>query len=94
MTLTEQMTQAELRKQFVDKVNSDEGDLAPGFQTEDRHSAWRVLTVAIKLPSGGIETITNTMDIESKILYYLQNYDDEFRMVRNTEIKIIGFMLV
>lgn len=54
----------------------------------------RVITVSVELPSGAVEIITNTQHIEDKILYYMENYDGNFRLVHNPNVKIIGFMIV
>lgn len=54
----------------------------------------KVITVAVKLPSGAIEVITNTQDTVTKANYYLYNYDHDFRLKHNPEIQIVGFMLV
>jgi hypothetical protein len=54
----------------------------------------QVLTVAVKLPSGAIEVITNTQDLSSKIEYYKKAYDSTFRLMSNPNIQIVGFMLV
>jgi hypothetical protein len=52
------------------------------------------LVVAVRLPTGAIEIITNTQQIESKIEYYKNAYDDNFCLKTNTAIQIIGYMLV
>lgn len=54
----------------------------------------KVLTVAVLLPSGAIEVITNTDKLAEKIEYYLDAYDEDFRLKSNPEIKIVGYMLV
>lgn len=53
-----------------------------------------VLIVAVLLPSGSVETITNTSGLAEKIDYYIENYDDDFFLKKNGEIQIIGYMLV
>lgn len=52
------------------------------------------LIVAVKLPTGAIELITNTQDINSKVEYYLNAYDDDFRLKNNRDIQIVGYMIV
>ena len=52
------------------------------------------LVVAVKLPTGAIELITNTTNIQSKIDYYTNAYDEEFRLKTNKEIQIVGYMIV
>jgi hypothetical protein len=50
------------------------------------------LVVAIKLDTGATELIFNTEQIESKIEYYKNNYDDELRLKRNNDIYIIDWL--
>ena len=52
------------------------------------------LVVAVKLPTGAIELITNTQKIESKCEYYLHAYDDDFRLLANKNIQVVEYMLV
>ncbi len=54
----------------------------------------RMLSVAVQLPSGAIETIVNYHNIEDKIQYYLSAYNDDFELKANTEVKIVACMLV
>lgn len=54
----------------------------------------RLIVVAVKLPSGAIETITNTEYIPEKLGYYLSAYDDQFRLKANPAVKIVGYMIV
>jgi hypothetical protein len=54
----------------------------------------QLISVAVKLPNGAIETITNTQDTVTKALYYTDNYDEDFRLKHNKEIQIVGFMIV
>lgn len=53
-----------------------------------------VLTVAVKLPTGAIEVITNHQNIKEKIDYYLNTYDQEFKSKNNPEVQIVGYMAV
>lgn len=54
----------------------------------------RVITVAIKLPHGAIEVITNYEDISGKLEYYNNFYDSEFKLNSNPSVQIVGFMIV
>jgi hypothetical protein len=54
----------------------------------------KVLSVAVQLPSGAIEVITNTQDTVTKALYYTDTYDEEFRLKHNKEVRVVGFMVV
>lgn len=54
----------------------------------------KVLVVAVELPTGAIEIITNTSNIDSKLEYYTTMYDDEFRLLTNPKVRIVGTMIV
>jgi hypothetical protein len=54
----------------------------------------KVISVAVKLPSGAVEVITNHEDLLNKARYYVDNYDDDFRLKHNKDIQIVGFMVV
>lgn len=54
----------------------------------------KIISVAVKLPSGAIEVITNTQDTVTKALYYTDTYDKDFRLKHNKDIQIVGFMVV
>jgi hypothetical protein len=72
--------QQELRKRFV----------AETLAVEEP----KVLVTACRLPGGAIETAENRENLENKILYILDAYDDEFRLVRNPEVQIVGYLIV
>lgn len=52
------------------------------------------LVVAVQLPTGAIELITNTTNIESKIQYYTMMYNEDFRLCTNHAVKVVGYMIV
>lgn len=54
----------------------------------------QIISVAVKLPSGAIEVITNTQETKSKSEYYLNTYDEEFKLKHNKDIQIVGYMIV
>lgn len=60
---------------------------------EDLVSAPKVLVVAIQLPNGAIEIITNHENLEEKINYYKENYDTDFRLKHNRDVKVINWMI-
>ena len=51
------------------------------------------LVVAVKLPTGAIELITNTTNLVNKADYYVTAYDDDFRLKNNKDIQIVGYMI-
>ena len=52
------------------------------------------LIVAVKLPTGAIELITNNQNIIDKAEYYTNAYDDDFKLKSNPDIQIINYMIV
>jgi hypothetical protein len=54
----------------------------------------QMIAVAVKLPTGAIETIVNYHDVGSKMVYYLDAYDNEFKLKANTSIQILNYMIV
>lgn len=52
------------------------------------------LVVAIHLPSGAKEIITNTQMLEDKINYYTDQYDESFCLRANPHVRIVNYMLV
>ena len=53
----------------------------------------QIISVAVK-PSGAIEIITNTQETVSKADYYINTYDEEFKLKHNNAIQIVGYMIV
>lgn len=53
-----------------------------------------LIAVAVKLPTGAVETIVNYHDLDEKVEYYDKNYDNAFRLKRNEEVRIVDFMVV
>lgn len=64
--------------------------------TQDYSSKVRVrlILVAVQLPSGAIEVIQNHEDLESKYMYYLENYDKDMIMVKNPNIRIVDWIIL
>jgi hypothetical protein len=63
-------------------------------ECETREEDLKYLIVAIQLPTGAVEIITNTEHIGSKAEYYKNAYDENFCLKANSSIKIINYMLV
>lgn len=70
-----------LKERFMNECETREGD--PKY-----------LIVAVLLPTGAVEIITNTEQIGSKAEYYKNAYDNDFCLKANSLIKIINYMLV
>jgi hypothetical protein len=71
---------ANMKEDFIQAVNEIENLSA--------------ITVAVRLPSGAIEVITNMQDLDNKAKFYRDTYDEDFRHNHNKEIQIVGFMVV
>lgn len=54
----------------------------------------RAIVVAIQLPSGAVEIITNYEDLENKYMYYLETYDSDMIMYKNRTIRILGWIIL
>lgn len=54
----------------------------------------KYIIVAVLLPTGGIEIITNTEFLGYKYEYYVEAYNENFELKNNNKIKIINYMLV
>lgn len=54
----------------------------------------RAIVVAIQLPSGAVEIITNYEDLENKYMYYLESYDADMVMYKNQNIRILDWIIL
>lgn len=61
---------------------------------DEKIATMRYLVLAIRLPNGAVELITNTMDFQEKFQYLVSTYDKELKMYNNTLIQIINWMIV
>jgi hypothetical protein len=52
------------------------------------------MVVAVRLPTGATELIINTDQIESKVEYYKNAYDDDMKLKNNPAIEIVGCLFV
>lgn len=52
------------------------------------------IVTAVKLSNGAIELAVNTSEIEAKIDYILEAYDEDMRLKTNTEISMQNLMVV
>lgn len=64
------------------------------YDAHFKQSTATVLVVAVLLPNGAIEVITNTQYVSDKVKYYIEKYDECFRLITNPMVKIVGYMLV
>ena len=52
------------------------------------------IVTAVKLPNGAIELAVNTSEIEAKIDYILEAYDEDMCLKTSTEISMQNLMVV
>ena len=50
------------------------------------------IIVIIKRPEGGEEIIINTQNLDEKIKYYAEAYDDDLKLVKNPEVQILNYL--
>lgn len=63
-------------------------------EAEEKKATAQMLIAAVKLPTGAIEVITNTALIPTKVDYYKNAYNEEFKLKTNPNVQIMGFMFV
>jgi hypothetical protein len=63
-------------------------------EAEEKGPTAQMLIVAVMLPTGAVELITNTAMLHTKIDYYKNAYNEEFKLKGNTNVQIVGFMFV
>lgn len=54
----------------------------------------RMLICIVELPSKALETIINTTQIQEKIDYILNAYDDNMHLKANPDIRIVGGVVI
>lgn len=72
---------SKLREKFINEVQSGVDGA-------------RLIVAAVQLPTGAVETITNTEYIPEKIGYLLSAYNENFQLKANPSVKIVGYMIV
>lgn len=100
------LVKTSIRQQICKKGNTMEHEIrfylkqikaamAEPTEGEDRqpYKPTHIVT-AVKLPTGAVEIAINTENIESKIDYILEAYDDSMRLKTNTEIVMQNIMIV
>lgn len=70
----------ELKKKFMEETENSE--------------SIEMIVFAVELPTGATEIIINSQMIGSKIDYYRNAYDDDFRLKANPDVRIRGYMLL
>jgi hypothetical protein len=52
-----------------------------------------VVVTAVRLPTGAVEVITNHQELKDKLKYLNEAYDDEFKLKRNSDVQIVGYII-
>jgi len=52
------------------------------------------IVLAIQLPSGAVEISTNISELDAKVEYIDEIYDDELCLKSNQDVTIIDFMII
>jgi hypothetical protein len=50
------------------------------------------MVIAVQLPTGAVELIINTEQIDEKVVYYGTAYDEQLRLRNNPDVRIVGYM--
>lgn len=79
---------SDARREFIIRVGK-EREKPANMQFTDC-----ILVVVVETLTGAKETIVNYQDIEAKVDYYMDAYDDSFRLKTNKHIRILGTMIV
>lgn len=70
------------------------GQIKQAMRAEAGPFVPQYLITATKLPSGAIELAINDKEIESKLDYILEAYDEDMRLKTNTDIVMQNIMVV
>lgn len=76
---------SDLKKQFSREVSFHE--------QYNCYSDIDYLIVVVQRPDGAKELIVNSENIEEKIKYYNDFYDENFALRNNSQIKIVGYLI-
>ncbi len=60
----------------------------------EKNGAIQFLVVAVQRPTGAMEVIVNSQDLDDKIEYYMEAYDDDLQLKANNNVKIVNWMVV
>lgn len=52
-----------------------------------------LLVVVIGLPSGALEVIQNSQNLGEKIRYYSEEYDEDLDLIRNSDVRIVDWII-
>jgi len=63
------------------------------FLNDFENSTKSKMVVAVKLPTG-TEIIVNSDNLDGKVEYYKNAYNDNMELKNNTDIKIVNYMFV
>ena len=69
------------------EATTNEDEATPSFKPT-------YIVTAVKLPTGAIELAVNTSNIEQKIDYILEAYDNDMKLKTNPEIQMTNLMIV
>lgn len=54
----------------------------------------QLLVTVVQLPTGALEVIQNTQQLDTKITYLSDAYDDDFKLNNNPNVRIVDFILI
>lgn len=60
----------------------------------DNMPNYTLLVTATRLPSGALETQVNSQELEEKVKYIKEKYDENFALKANPNVQIVGYILL
>lgn len=68
--------------------------LSPYYSLKSVGDTPSKMVVAVQRPCGATEIIINTEEIETKVKYYDMAYNENFELISNPNVKVVGVMFV
>jgi 3-oxoacyl-ACP reductase-like protein len=68
-------------------------ELMADYASKSEHGVVTAIVVAMVLPTGAVEIITNTQFIPEKMAYYNDMYDELLRLKANDNVYMKGWMI-
>ena len=75
-------------------MNTKKEQFEEAFNRAINKGTLSYMVVAVKVPYGPIELITNSDQLAEKLKYYLMAHNDDLELINNTNVKIVGYLFV
>lgn len=54
----------------------------------------QAIVIAVQLPTGAVDIITSSVQLDEKMAYYMSSYNDHLELISNTKVKILDWMVI